>query len=1016
MPFLKAAVVGAAASVSLTLLLLSTAYARAAEAAPQPFDIRPQSLAAALSEFARQSHEELLFAPEVVAQKGTRGVRGTMEPLAALKILLKDSGLSYSTTPAGAILVGSAGSTNVAGIASATTSAAGQSDDSSARSSLQLAQATPGQTEGGTSVEQPKEKTEKEKSEERRKLEQLEEVVVTGSRIPTAAGQQVVPVHSYTREDIEQSGQTTVADFLNTLPDVSTSIDESGGLTGGFPGVTTVQLHGLPTGTTLVLINGRRVEVDTFGIFDLNSIPAAAVERIEVLPVGASSIYGADTLGGAVNIITRKDFTGFEASANLGHADDLNDDSANLAWGKSWERASISLIGTYQTTGELLGSQREPTSTTSFPPNASFLLNEDCSPGNVYSLTGQDLPGISSPQAGIPTGISGTPSTQQFAATAGKLNKCNSFSRDTLIPSTRREGVLASAHYHVSEAVDLFTEVIFSHERLQAQEGDLIDVGQFGSMGTLGANNPYNPFGESVGVSFASPSLPSVADESGSLIRPLVGLRGTVFSDWHYEATAYLSHDRFQADFPSVDSAAVQAALTSSDPATALNPFTTGAPGTPQFLQSLISSELQTQYLFIDQIVDGQGVLRGPLLHLPAGPLETVVGAEYSRQTEYETSPGSVLNLARNAYAVFTEARAPLLADREGEGDRLALSLAGRYDHTSDYGGKVTWQSGLLWRPIDTLAFSGSYGVSYQAPQLVQTSIAGGQFNFDVGQFGGATDPFRGGQSVLGTTPVLYGANPELKPQTGNAYTLAIVYSSQALRGLRASLTWLDINISNYIGQQNLETLVDNPSLFPGAVIRGPATVQDQQQGFLGPITQINDLYYNFGDLHVAGFDADMSYAIDTGIGVVTPSLALANIYKWQSALAPGAPLLSYVSQAGGNPGWAPRWKGTTALNWKHGPVSANLAARYVGPYKDYQYFVPNTNELGNFWVFDLNIRLDMGWPRASGNAGASTFVAIGAVNLTDKTPPFSYNDPAYDNTQYDIRGRFIYARLGIKW
>src|SRR5580700_4224349 len=157
MPFLKAAVVGAAASLSLTLLLLSTAYARAAEPAPQPFDIRPQSLAAALSEFARQSHEELLFAPEVVAQKGTRGVRGTMEPLAALKILLKDSGLSYSTTPAGAILVGSAGSTNVARVASATTSVAGESDDSSARSALQLAQVDQGQTSSPSTVEKPHE-------------------------------------------------------------------------------------------------------------------------------------------------------------------------------------------------------------------------------------------------------------------------------------------------------------------------------------------------------------------------------------------------------------------------------------------------------------------------------------------------------------------------------------------------------------------------------------------------------------------------------------------------------------------------------------------------------------------------------------------------------------------------------------------------------------------------------------------------------------------------------------------
>jgi len=90
-------------------------------------------------------------------------------------------------------------------------------------------------------------------------------------------------------------------------------------------------------------------------------------------------------------------------------------------------------------------------------------------------------------------------------------------------------------------------------------------------------------------VSFASPGIQLIIDESGSLIRPLIGVRRSLFSDWHYEATAYLSHDRFQSDNP--DSYDLQAALNSSDPATALNPFTTGAPGTPQLLQSLVNPD-----------------------------------------------------------------------------------------------------------------------------------------------------------------------------------------------------------------------------------------------------------------------------------------------------------------------------------------------------------------------------------------------------------------------------------------
>src|SRR6267142_2190558 len=103
---LKAAAVGTVLSIFCSLVLLTTAYARADEPAARPFDISPQSLASALSEFARQSQQEILFAPEVVAQKLSSGVRGTMQPLAALKLLLKDSGLAFTTTPNGAILVG----------------------------------------------------------------------------------------------------------------------------------------------------------------------------------------------------------------------------------------------------------------------------------------------------------------------------------------------------------------------------------------------------------------------------------------------------------------------------------------------------------------------------------------------------------------------------------------------------------------------------------------------------------------------------------------------------------------------------------------------------------------------------------------------------------------------------------------------------------------------------------------------------------------------------------------------
>jgi iron complex outermembrane recepter protein len=131
----------------------------------------------------------------------------------------------------------------------------------------------------------------------------LDEVVVTGSRIPLTARQQAQPVEVYTRADMERSGQTTVADFLNNLPQVS--IPSIGNAFASYGSQRSVRLHGLPFGTTLVLIDGQRTEGGYNGYFDLSSIPAAAIDRIEVLPVGSSAVYGSDALAGVVNLVMK---------------------------------------------------------------------------------------------------------------------------------------------------------------------------------------------------------------------------------------------------------------------------------------------------------------------------------------------------------------------------------------------------------------------------------------------------------------------------------------------------------------------------------------------------------------------------------------------------------------------------------------------------------------------------------------------------------------------------------------
>jgi|HubBroStandDraft_4_1064222.scaffolds.fasta_scaffold00601_8 iron complex outermembrane receptor protein len=997
----------------------------------KPTNIPAQALGPALQVLAKERNFQVVYVSEEVNNLRTHGAVGEFTPEEALKQLLTGTGMTFRYLDENTVTIVRVSSTSTSldtAPASADANPAASTpgelqkeakNDSSQR--FLLAQTAQAQAQEDTSVGERERK--KDGPFPKNKTAELEQVVVTGSRIPTAIGQQVEPVLTYTKEDIERSGQTNLADFLNTLPDVSVSSSDnnSPGLLG--EGQRTVQLHGLPVGTTLVLLNGYRLPISNSGFFDLSNIPVAAIERIEVLPVGASSIYGADALAGAVNIILRQNFNGLEADGKFDHAAGLNGTNADIALGRSWDKASVSLIGTYQEAGELLGSDRPQIVSTHFlgAVPGVFPLDDTCTPGNVYSLNGQNLPGLSSPQAGIPAGITGAPTIQQFAATSGKLNYCNYYSTTALVVPYQREGALFSAHYSFSEELDLFTEILASQETgVKAPLGPLIAAygGSYGGT-TLGANNPYNPFGETVGVSFYSPGASLGYDESENLIQPLVGIRGAVFGSWHYEATAYFSHNRFESNISSGISSSLQEALNSSDPATALNPFTTGSPGTPQLLQSLsqVAARNVQHNVSSNEIVETQIVLRGSLFRVPAGPIQTVVGSEYSHESQDVEEAGvPSFSPRRDTYAAFTEARIPLLADTRPSqnSDRLAMTLAGRYDHSSDFGGKATGQGGLLWRPVEALSFSGTYGISYQAPQLQEIGGAAGIEG--TGNFGWF-DPFRGNEPVV--TTLTFGPNPKLKPETGDSRTLSVAYSSRTLHGLEASLSYFGINISDYIALPNIQTMIDNPTLYPGGVIRSPTTPQDQQLGFLGPITQINDIFFNFGALHVAGFDAFVRYAIDTRFGEFKPSLAIANIFRWQSALVPGSPSMSYLSQATiSGVGWAPRWKGSAGIGWMHGPLSASLAGRYVGRYKDYQDFVPNSNELGNFWIFDSNFRYEVGNALAGGNAWlGGTYVAVGAVNLFDRAPqPSYYAGLGYDPSQYDIRGRVIYVQAGGKW
>src|SRR6266853_1479311 len=387
----------------LSVLILCSAAAVARAQAISAFNLPSQPLAESLKAIGSQTNTNVLVAPELVDGRQAPALKANLNVDEALSRILAGTGINHKFLNERTIVLASAvppTTSAIAGADDSTEHSAGEqakeAQDKSFWDKFRVAQADQGKGQGDASVEKHDEQASK------KKPVVLEEVVVTGSRIPTRTTEGPQDVKIYTREKIEQSGQATVSDFLNTLPEISTAVGQSTYQTN--LGGTTVKLRGLPFGTTLVLINGRRVQTSgtqaSGDFFDLSNIPLAAVERIEVIADGSSAVYGSDAIAGVVNIILKQNFDGLEADAKYGGASGTSDSSGSLAWGKHWEQGSVSVIGSYEARSELDTSERAITRSNDYTafggPNNNF---PTCSPGNVFSVSGSNLPGLNASYA-----------------------------------------------------------------------------------------------------------------------------------------------------------------------------------------------------------------------------------------------------------------------------------------------------------------------------------------------------------------------------------------------------------------------------------------------------------------------------------------------------------------------------------------------------------------------------------------------------------------------------------------
>jgi len=826
----------------------------------------------------------------------------------------------------------------------------------------------------------------------------LEELVVTGTSIRGVppVGSNLISV---TREDIEAIGAVSTPDLVATVPQLNsfnTAPQASLGGVGSYaPG-----MRGLPASATLPLMNGHRLVAAAANETnpDYPLLPGLAIERVEIVADGASSIYGSDAVAGVVNFITRKRFSGVELNASYGVGDDYSAGYIGGLFGKDWGSGSILAAYQYAESGNIKGGDRD------------------------YRV--QDF----RPQGGIDTRATSCPSPNVLANTTfwsipqaapafalNTTNYCDNGAVADLLPSSRTHSLFVSGRQDVSDRATLWGEILYSdrHDELRAtapaQTVFIASTNPF-FRGPAGATNEY--------VLFRPDNL--IGDDHFTNTDDRRAGNSSFGLDYKLprdlNLTVYGSYDWAENDafIPQINTAAITAAAAGTTTTTALDPFGTGTSAATR--TAILNSSTDVDIKQTTKLAAAK--LDGPLATLPGGELRFAIGAETRRETfnqrGFVGATSVPEDLKRDVDSVYGELFIPIV----GAGNAtplfrsLSLSLSGRYDHYSDFGSTTNPKVGVNWELVEGVTLRGSYGTSFRAPGLRQVGATVGSYYLSAAQAVTlANDPTRGAAQV--NTVYLLGGNKDLKPEEATTYSFGVDVNPKPLPALRASLTYYNIEYTGVIGTPSVPYVFTDPT-FAGQVYRNPTP--DQLNALLSIATPVNlpsplpaignvlDLRLNnFGIRKTDGVDFDVNYRWTTGFGSVFADLAGNYILDFDTQFSPGAPVSDSLRLG------VPRWTARATLGAEAGPVSVIGFLNHrdgirnnfttptgVGSYKADAY---TTVDARVIWTLP-----DSDWTKG-------TVLALQVNDLFDETPPFF---PATDGVggAYNPIGRFVALNL----
>ena len=897
-----------------------------------------------------------------------------------------------------------------------------------------------------------------------------EVITVTGSTIERKTLTTPAPLTILSREDLGAAGRATVGDILQQLPAQSNAVNAQ--TNNGGDGATRVDIRGLGTGRTLTLLNGRRVVASgngANGSVDLNSIPLAVIERVEVLKDGASATYGSDAVSGVVNIITRNDFSGTEVALYTG--------GAAAGDGFTYDASFVTGHNSENKKGNIMFSAGVQSQHPVFAGDRSF---SDRLRAFDYTARKETTGNITTAPSGYLNAKSGLVDAAgkkvQQNICGATVAFCTSNGDGTFRPFTdadlynpqpdnylytpaSRYNVYSAGTYKLVPHASTFFEASY----LNRNSDQLLAPTPFSSQATISKDSIYNKTGFDV-LDYQR-RLTEYGDrqflQDLSTFRLVGGLQGSVpeelpaFQNWKWEVSYnYGKSDSTNKNTGNLIKSHIANALGPSMRDASNKPICVRTPGDAStVIPGCVPVDIldpagaidpaSAKYVTFTGISNGfneqQTALaqaHGSLVKLPTnGDVSLAIGTDYRRESggvnpDPLTSTGDTTGNAQaptsgkyNVYEGFAELSVvPVSGQKFAEW--VELDLAARAFHYDTFGNGVTWKAGGLVRTINGLAVRGTYSTAFRAPSINDLFLGtqdGFPSNLDPCNTAGGTIKLSdvaaarcreqgvpdGATYADRQQRVVSGGNPKLKAETAKVVTVGVVLEPPQVKGLALTADYWHIDITDAIQTLPASTILSNCYV---QNLDAYCMQVHRNPTLNNKIDFIDGITQNVGGTVTSGLDLAAGYDHSFGaLGRFREQAEFQRLFKYN--VDNTVQVLHYRGNY--DFGVYPTWKGNFSAAWQHpSGIGAGLNLRYIGSFKECANRDCNHDQPSRDvkqWA-----KLDLFASYAVGTVAGKTTLAVGVNNVADTKPAVIYSGFAgtSDSTTYDYMGRFLYARL----